>query len=277
LAVAGMNTNIPPITWEPPPPPPPTNWLHLWVVLFSVGIFIGCIYYFFLYSGGRSQRPIKKSCSVSQAPVSGPRHSGFLSWLWPRDAFIPRASLVLLAIENLILLAGVLYLDWQILAIVIVFAIETYVGFVFFWVYVSRDVIRSKPSSWSPVIGYSLPFVIFGILSMGFFMVAFYGLSNRPQETAAAVSPLFIILCTGIAASQLLNGFSDLKRRTFGDDPVEDVIPFIRFFVFIFGGMAVKAEGVYTGSLVALIVFKTVLDARYYLRKPIQPNSMPST
>jgi hypothetical protein len=270
-----MNTNIPPITWEPPPPPP-TNWLHFWVVLFSVGIFIGCIYYFFVHSGGRSQRPIKSS-SVSQEPVSGPRHSGILSWLWPRGAFIPRASLVLLVIENLILLAGVLYLNWQILTIVIVFAIETYVGFVVFWVYVSRDVVRSKPYSWSPVVGYSLPFVIFVILSMGFIMVAFYGLSNRPQETAAAASPLFIIICTGIAASQLLNGFRDLKRKRFGNDPVEDVIPFIRFFVFIYGGMAVKAEGVYTGSLVALIVFKTLLDARYYLRKPNQPNPMQSS
>jgi|WetSurMetagenome_2_1015567.scaffolds.fasta_scaffold00880_16 hypothetical protein len=203
-------------------------------------------------------------------------------WLRLNPPELLTPSVLLLIAANLVPLFGVLFLQWQIFPIMLVFWMENVIiGIinVFKMLFASP----AKPAAWLAKVG-AIPFFCFhyGLFTLvhGVFVIAFFGgdyLANFPDETALfqAVADLqliwaFLALLFSHAISFAINyiGKGEYKQANLNElmsQPYTRVV--ILHITIILGAFLVGFLGSPVFALLVLIVLKTFIDIQAHLRE----------
>lgn len=200
----------------------------------------------------------------------------FLSWLfWPKPKItkISEIEYIALILINFLPIFGVLFFQWEVFPILLVYSIETMIGTFFGLMKYVRIESSTMPrtSSVAGYIIYSIVFIIFQVASL----TVVLSISDKEQTWQSILNVYWGISVVIFVINQIIfqnNKYKrDEKQRL--DERKIEILYLVNFFkpiLLITLSIIIVNTGSYTLSMVLMVLFKTFIEIRSYLRQHIE-------
>jgi hypothetical protein len=197
----------------------------------------------------------------------------FLSWLfWPKPKItkISEIEYLTLILINLLPIFGVLFFQWQVFPILLVYSIESMIGTLFGLMKYVRTQTSTLPKTASVVgyIGFSIVFTLFQVASL----TVVLSITDQEQAWQSILNIYWGISVVIFIVNQIIFQIKKYQREKYQrlDQRRIEILLLVNylspFFLVILSIIIVKT-GSYTLSMILLVLFKSFIEVRSYLRR----------
>jgi hypothetical protein len=196
----------------------------------------------------------------------------FLSWIfWPKPKLAGLSDIenITLIIINLLPIVGVLFFNWNVFPILLIYCIEAVIVWIFEILLAEKRENKKLKLNASRIFG--LTFVIVLLLIFLILPLALIFLASDEKQTLQSMRNIFFWISVAIFMSnQLIFQIRSMKKINSQKiyPRTSNQIGFIfRPELILLIAIIIAKTGTFKIDLIALIAFKTFLDLRSYLRK----------
>jgi hypothetical protein len=195
----------------------------------------------------------------------------FIAWLfWPKAQIssLSETEHIVSILINILPILGVLFFEWDVFPILLLYCIESIIGIIFEYLKSNRENPDLPPGS--PAFMANFLYLSLFIIGMIVPLTVIFLASNEELTLQSISNVFFLISVASFIGNQLIIQITNnkrIKKGTYKLHKHENQGYLLKLALLVPIAMVIALTGAYTISLISLIILKVFLEMRSFLRK----------